>query len=398
MPTTAAPSSPRPAPRRRQPGRRARPASARTVHTGRWTGLSVQLTAVVAVLVVLGLATALSASFVESLQADGNAFAVFKRQALFVAVGAAGYWIAAMIPPAGWRRLGWVAMALSTVGLVVVLTPLGLAEYGSQRWIPIGPFPFQPSEVTKFAVIWWLADVSARKAALGIDIATDRNHAMLPAVPTFVCLAGLLLLEPDLGTTILVGIAIGLVLLLSGLSWRHVATTAAVGVVCAGIAALAAPYRLARLTGWWNPEADPRGAGYQLLQSLTALGSGGLVGSGPGTGRGKWDVIPNPQTDFIFAVVGEEFGFIGTVTVIAVFGALITVGLRVARTTTDPWSAVVAATTVVFIGIQALVNMMAATGLAPITGVTLPLISVGGSSLVMTLVSLGVVASIARRT
>jgi cell division protein FtsW len=164
-----------------------------------------------------------------------------------------------------------------------------------------------------------------------------------------------------------------------------------------GVLAAVAPYRVARVTGWLHPEADPLGTGYQLIQSRLALGSGGVFGVGLGSSRGKWNFIPNPETDFIFAIVGEELGLIGASFVLALFAALLYLGLRVAYAARDPFGRTVAFGVTAWIVGQALINVGTVTGLLPITGVTLPLVSVGGSSLVSTLVALGILTSIARQ-
>jgi len=162
------------------------------------------------------------------------------------------------------------------------------------------------------------------------------------------------------------------------------------------LAIIGAGYRMARIEGWLHPEADPLGSGYQLLQSLYALGSGGWFGLGLGSSRGKWDFIPNPETDFIFAIIGEELGLVGGLVVLGLFTALLAVGLRIARGAPDTFGRIVAAGVTAWLVGQALLNIGTVTGLLPITGVTLPLVSVGGSSLVSTLLAIGILISIAR--
>jgi cell division protein FtsW len=171
-----------------------------------------------------------------------------------------------------------------------------------------------------------------------------------------------------------------------------VAAAAAVGML-----AVVAPYRLARVTGWLDPEADPLGSGYQLLQARFAMGEGGIFGLGLGSSRAKWNLVPNPETDFIFAIIGEELGLVGAAGVLALFAALLFFGLRVAYAAEDGFGRTTAFGITAWVVGQALINVGTVTGLLPITGVTLPLVSVGGSSLVSTLIALGILVSIARR-
>ncbi|MBW3662189.1 MAG: putative lipid II flippase FtsW [Actinobacteria bacterium] len=361
----------------------------------RWTSEAIALTTVVGALTVIGLVMSFSASFVDAAE-TGDPFGVFLRQLLWAGVGVPVFLIAANLDHGVWRRLSWLLMAGALGGLVAVLTGLGITEGGSTRWLALGPLVVQPSEITKLATVLWLADVFTRKRAQGIDPSTDPRHAFLPAVPLLVVLSVLVMAQPDLGTTLLLGLIVGLVLLVEGAPLRHMGTLFVAGGTFALVAAVAAPYRFARIAGWLDPEADPLGNGYQLLQSMYALGSGGWFGLGLGSSRGKWNFVPNPETDFIFAIIGEELGVVGAVLVLTLFAAIVVLGLRVARTARDPFGRTVAFVVTGWITGQALVNVAAVTGLLPITGVTLPLVSVGGSSLVSTLLALGILVAIAR--
>jgi cell division protein FtsW len=205
------------------------------------------------------------------------------------------------------------------------------------------------------------------------------------------------LAQPDLGTTILLGLIVGAVLWVEGLPARFVAAGGVAAVAAVGALAVIAPYRLARVTGWLDPESDPLGSGYQLLQAKFAMGEGSLFGLGLGSSRGKWNHVPNPETDFIFAIIGEELGLAGATAVLALFAALLFFGLRVAYAAEDGFGRTVAFGVTAWVVGQALINVGTVTGLLPITGVTLPLVSVGGSSLVSTLVALGILVSVARR-
>ncbi len=363
---------------------------------GPWTADATAVTLLTLVLVLLGLVMSFSASFVPAAEA-GDPFAVFRRQAGWAAIGLVGFVLAARLDHRIWRGLSWPLVVIAIVGLVLLLVPgVGETRYGSTRWIGVGPLSIQPSELAKLAALLWLADVLHRKRPRdGAPHTTE--HLLVPALPLFVLLAALVLAQPDLGTTILLAMIVGAVLWVEGLPGRIVAAAVVLGGLAAAALAVIAPYRVARIRGWLWPERFPLDEGFQLLQSRYALGSGGTFGLGLGSSRGKWHFIPNADTDFIFAVIGEELGLVGGLGVIALFTALLYVGLKVAYAATDGFGRTVALATTVWIVGQALVNIGTVTGLLPITGVTLPLVSVGGSSLVSTLLALGILVAIARR-
>ncbi len=365
--------------------------------SGPWSRDARVLTVVVTLLMLVGVVMSFSASFVDAAE-GGDPFGIFRRQLVWVAIGIPTFVLTAAVDHRRWRRPAWVLMGVAIVGLLAVLVPgVGLTRYGSTRWIGFGPLVVQPSEIAKLASLLWLADVLARKRPRdGGD--HELKHLLVPAVPLLGLEAILMMMEPDLGTTILIGLIVGLVLFVEGLPYRVIGAGVAGGGVLVAAAAILEPYRLARITGWLHPNADPLGNGYQLLQSLYALGSGGWFGLGLGSSRGKWNFVPNPETDFIFAIIGEELGLIGALVVVGLFTAMLVVGLRIARKTTDPFGRIVAFGVTGWIVGQAFLNIGTVTGLLPITGVTLPLVSVGGSSLVSTLVALGLLVSISRGT
>jgi cell division protein FtsW len=363
---------------------------------GAWTADASALTVVTALLLLIGLVMSFSASFVDAAEA-GDPFGVFRRQVVWGVLGVLAFAFTVRLDHRVWRRLAWPLLGLALVALLLVLVPgVGLTRYGSTRWLGVGPMVVQPSEIAKLALLLWLADVLHRKRPA--DGSVHRlEHLLIPAVPALGLMAGLVLLQPDLGTTILLGLIVGAVLWVEGLPGRMVGGLVVAAAAAIGVLAAVAPYRLARVTGWLHPEADPLGTGYQLIQSQLALGSGGVFGVGLGSSRGKWNFIPNPETDFIFAIVGEELGLIGASFVLALFAALLYLGLRVAYAAEDAFGRTVAFGVTAWIVGQALINVGTVTGLLPITGVTLPLVSVGGSSLVSTLVALGILTSIARQ-
>jgi cell division protein FtsW len=363
---------------------------------GPWTGDASAVTVVTVLLLLTGLVMSFSASFVDAAEA-GDPFGVFRRQILWAALGIAGFVLAACVNHRRWRRMAWPLLLVSLAGLVLVLVPgVGLTRFGSTRWLGFGPLVVQPSEIAKLATLLWTADVLERKRPKDGSL-HEPSHLAVPAIPLLVILSALVLAQPDLGTTILLGLIVGAVLWVEGLPARYVGAGAVAAAAAIGALAVVAPYRLARVTGWLDPESDPLGSGYQLLQAKFAMGEGGVFGLGLGSSRAKWNLVPNPETDFIFAIIGEELGVAGAVGVLALFAALLWFGLRVAYAAEDGFGRTVAFGVTAWVVGQALINVGTVTGLLPITGVTLPLVSVGGSSLVSTLVALGILVSISRR-
>jgi cell division protein FtsW len=363
---------------------------------GPWNGDATAVTLVTVVLLIVGLVMSFSAAFVEDAEA-GQLFGTFRRQLQWATIGMAAFVVTARLDHRIWRRLAWPLFAVSLVGLVLLLVPgVGETRYGSTRWLGVGPLSIQPSELAKLGLLLWLADVLERKRPRD-DLPHTTEHLLIPAVPVLVLVSALVLAQPDLGTTILLALIVGAVLWVEGLPARFVALSIGTGILAVAALAAIAPYRVARIRGWLWPERFPLDEGFQLLQSWYALGSGGWFGLGLGSSRAKWNFLPNPETDFIFAIIGEELGLVGALGVVALFSALLFLGLRIAYAATDGFGRTVALAVTAWIVGQALINIGTVTGLLPITGVTLPLVSVGGSSLVSTLVALGILVAIARR-
>jgi cell division protein FtsW len=363
---------------------------------GPWNGDATAVTLVTVVLLIVGLVMSFSAAFVEDAEA-GQLFGTFRRQLQWATIGMAAFIVTARLDHRIWRRLAWPLFAVSLVGLVLLLVPgVGETRYGSTRWLGVGPLSIQPSELAKLGLLLWLADVLERKRPRD-DLPHTTEHLLIPAVPVLVLVSALVLAQPDLGTTILLALIVGAVLWVEGLPARFVALSIGTGILAVAALAAIAPYRVARIRGWLWPERFPLDEGFQLLQSWYALGSGGWFGLGLGSSRAKWNFLPNPETDFIFAIIGEELGLVGALGVMTLFSALLFLGLRIAYAATDGFGRTVALAVTAWIVGQALINIGTVTGLLPITGVTLPLVSVGGSSLVSTLVALGILVAIARR-
>lgn len=345
-------------------------------------------------LVVLGLIMILSASSVTSFATYGSSFLFFRKQLLWAVIGLVGLAFFARFDYRKLKGAGYLAYAGVALLLLAVLIPgVGRVAGGSARWIGVGSFAIQPSEFAKLALVLFAADVFSRKEERSLK---QFSHTALPMLPALAVLTILVIAQPDLGTTVLLGlIGIGM-LFIAGAPLRYIIPVGAAGVGLAGVAALIEPYRRARLLAFLDPWKDPLETGYHTIQSLIALGSGGLFGVGLGASRQKWLYVPNAHTDFIYAILGEEMGLLGTVTVLGMFAFLIYLGIRVARAAPDRFGMLIAAGITIWIGGQALINMGAVTATLPVTGVPLPLVSFGGSSLVVSLVAMGIMTNIAR--
>jgi cell division protein FtsW len=356
---------------------------------------SVLITITCAALLGLGLVMILSASSVAAFTAYGSSYKFFFRQLIWAAIGVVAFIAMSRLDYKRLKGVGYVLYAAAAVMLVAVLVPgVGITVGGSSRWIGFGPLTFQPSELAKLALILFAADVFSRKQESLLD---DPWHTILPMVPALGVTALLVMMQPDLGTTLLLG-SIGLTMLfIAGAPLRHIAPLGLLGIGLAAAGSLSADYRRARVFAFLDPWADPLNTGYQTIQSLIALGSGGWFGVGLGASRQKWSYIPNAHTDFIFAILGEEMGLFGTLVVIGMFSFLAYLGLRTARRAPDRFGMLVAAGITVWITVQAIVNIGAVTSMLPITGVPLPLVSFGGSSLVILLAACGILTNIARQ-
>jgi cell division protein FtsW len=336
----------------------------------------------------------LSASSVSSYTRYGSSFLFFERQLVWAALGVTGMFVASRIDYRRWRSGGWILMVLTLGGLVLVLHPsFGTRVGGSSRWLGFGSIRVQPSELAKLALLLVAADVCVRKQGK----MTTLREVVLPLGVIAALVTGLIMLQPDLGTMLIIAMIVFVVIFVGGVPLPLLGTIGLMGGVGAIGLALTEGYRRARLFNFLNPFADPLKAGYQSVQSLIALGSGGISGVGLGASRQKWLYVPNAHTDFIFSILGEELGLIGTLAVIALFVGLAYAGVRVARRAPDPFGRLVAIGITVWIVGQGIVNMGAVTGLLPITGVPLPLVSFGGSALVISLTAIGILANIARQ-
>jgi len=346
-------------------------------------------------LTILGLVMVLSASSVESYVDSGSLWAVGKKQALWVAIGIPLFAVATRMPTRFWRVIAVPALIGSIVLLVLVLVPgIGMSVNGNQNWIQLpGSFRIQPSEAAKLALVIWGADVLARKERLLGQV----SHLVVPLIPVAGLVVTLILLGGDLGTSLIVMAVIAGLLFVSGAPFRLFVVLGSAALVVVLYMTFERSARLSRLQNFLDPFADYQDSGWQAAHSLFALASGGWWGVGLGGSAEKWGALPEAHTDFIFAIVGEELGLVGTLTVLAVFGALVLGIIRVALLTEDTFARFASGTVAVWLGAQAVINIGGVVNLLPITGVPLPLVSYGGSALLATMIGLGMVLSFARR-
>ena len=323
------------------------------------------------------------------------AYSMFEKQLLGAAVGLVVLWLAAKSPPRLFRAFAYPLLLAAVAGLVLVLL-IGPEVQGVKRWIFVAGTQIQPSEFAKLALVLWGADLLARKEKLG-QLA-DWRHILVPLLPGAALMCVLVMIGKDLGTTFLLLVIFMSLLWVIGAPAKLLIGMLALMVFALLMLIAVHPYEWARLSGFLSSQSPScRSLScYQLAQGKDALGSGGLFGVGSGASRAKWGWVPNSPTDFIFAILGEELGLVGTLCVVVLYGGLAYGGLRIARRVPDTFTRLAAGAITVWLTAQALVNMGAVLGLLPITGVPLPLISAGVSSLIVTLAALGMLLSFAR--
>lgn len=345
-------------------------------------------------LTALGLVMVLSASAVSAYASGGSSYGVFARQFAFALVGLVLFWIGARIPPRRLRAASpWLLAGCLTLLVLVLVPGLGALVNGSRSWFRVAGLSLQPSELTKIALALWGAHVLVRHR----PSPRTWRKALMPLLPVSIVIFLLVILQPDLGTTVSLMIIVVALLWFACAPLGLLVTIGTAGVLGAVTLGVVASYRQSRIAAFLDPEnADPLGPAYQARQALYSLADGGLFGAGLGQGRAKWDYLPNADNDFIFAIIGEELGFVGAAAVIALFATLAYVGLRIAARNADPWIRVVAGTLTVWLVSQAVINIGYVVGLLPVTGIPLPLVSSGGTSLALALFTGGLLANFAR--
>lgn len=357
--------------------------------------LAVWLTVLLGVLCVVGLVMVGTASSVVSISYYGSPWAILLRECLWMVVGVAAFWFASSRSTPALRTLAVLGIVASVGLLALVLAPgFGTSSFGASRWLGFGWLRVQPSEFAKFALCLYAAHVITKKER----VETEWGRVLRPLAIVTMVAALLVLVQPDMGTAVvLIAIALA-VATAAGAPWR--ALICSIGILALGcaVAAVALPYRRERLLSFLHPQADPSGNGYQLLQSKIGLGAGHWFGVGVGNSPLPWGYLPNPHTDFIFSIVGNELGLVGALVVLGLLVALVLLGLRVATHAPDRFSQLSAVGISAWLATEAIVNVGAVTGILPVTGIPLPFISFGGTSLVIDMAAVGVLVGIARRS
>ena len=361
---------------------------------GGWGTGQVVVIILVALLNIIGLAMVLSVSSVTATIEGNDTWYYFVRQSLWIAMGTVALVVLRSIDYHLWRRFVPVALVITFAMLMAVLVPgIGLTVNGARRWLGVGPLTVQPTELFKLTMLVYTADLMARRSHV-----LDRpRKTLVPVLVVFGAGGALILLQPDLGSVIVAGGITTAVLFAGGVRLAPLAGGAAAGLVLASILAISAPYRRARVMAFIDPWESPDSIGYQNIQSLVGIASGGMTGVGIGEGRVKWGYLPEAHTDFIFAVLAEEMGLVGSLLVLSLFVLIAVMGIRIALRAPDRFGTLVAIGIVVWLVTQAMVNIGAVVGVLPITGIPLPFVSFGGTSLVVGMAAVGLLLQIGRQ-
>jgi len=353
----------------------------------------VWLFGVVLALVLLGVVMVYSASAIIAADRFGDPFFFLKKQLFWALLGGGLLWAALRLD---YRRLERLVVPLLIVSIallvLVLLPPFGQAINGTRRWFRIGPLSFQPVELAKFALVLYLASFLTRRA----EAMRSFWQGLFPILLVAGTMALLTFVQPDLGNSLALVVLTLVLAYLAGAPVKHMAWVAGAALPLVTLAVALKPYRWRRMVAFVNPWDDPQGSGFQIIQSFLALGSGALTGRGLGGSKQKLFYLPEPYTDFIFAIVGEELGLIGAVCVLALFAVLIWRGLRVGLRAPDPFGSYLALGLTVMLATQTLVNLGVVMGALPTKGLPLPFVSFGGSALLMTMFSAGVLLNISQ--
>jgi cell division protein FtsW len=348
---------------------------------------------VAGVFVAMGLVMVLSASSIVSVNSGGSAFTMFRKQLLWAFFGlivASGTY---RMPYRVWQRLHRPLLAFVIVLNVLPFTSLGITVNGARAWAEIGPVRFQPSELLKFAIIIYLTNILGRRQRE----LTDMRRTFVPAMFALAVAVGIVLAQSDLGAAVVLSGIAFTVLFMAGTPLRWIVTSASLAMMVGGTYILTSASRRSRWTAFLDIKGNKEHTGYQVWQSMLSISNGGVLGVGPGAGTSKWGYVPLAHSDFIFTVIAEEFGFIGSSLVIGGFFALTLLGFIVAMRAPDYSGALLAAGITVWFALQATINIGGVVGFMPVTGLTLPLISYGGSSLLISLGAIGLLLNVARQ-
>ena len=346
------------------------------------------------VLLILGLVFVYSSSYVFAELEYGDPNYLIKRQAMFAGLGLVGMLVVMQMDYRHLRRLSPLLMLGALIGLGAVLVPgVGVESNGALRWIQVGPLPpIQPSEFAKLAVLIYMAAWLSSRG----EVLQDFSLGVIPFVGMVGFVGALVMLEPDLGTSVMIAIITGTLFFIAGARVVHVLALAGSGVLAASLLILTGGYRMDRILSFTSAESDPTGVGFQTLQLLVAFGSGGVWGMGLGVSRQKFFYIPGSHTDGVMAIVGEELGLIGVLVVLGLFLVLFWRGWVIMRRAAEPFGSLLAAGVLAWFAFQLLINVGGVTRLIPLTGIPLPFLSAGGSSLLVTLLAVGLLLSVSK--
>ncbi|WP_072887664.1 stage V sporulation protein E [Ornithinibacillus halophilus] len=351
--------------------------------------------AIIILLLIIGIVMVYSSSFVWAEYKYADSFYFLKRQLLFAGAGVVAMFFIMFIPYTTWARYAKVILFSCFFLLIIVLIPgIGMTRGGAQSWIGVGAFSIQPSEFMKLGLIIFLSlYLSSNQKYI-----TSLKKGFFPTLLLVFTAFGLIMLQPDLGTGMVLVLTCMIMIFVAGARISHFVSLGVFGLIGFALLIISAPYRISRITAFLNPWEDPLGDGFQIIQSLYAIGPGGLLGVGLGESLQKYFYLPEPQTDFIFAILGEELGFLGGSFLIVLFALLFWRGIRVALEAPDLFGRFLALGIVSMLTIQVMINISVVIGLIPVTGITLPFLSYGGSSLTLTLCSVGILLNISRYT
>ena len=360
-------------------------------HISQRAPYDIQLLFPVLFLVGIGVVMVYSASSAMALKKFGSDYFFLKKQAFFTLLGIIVLVVCRHFPYTFYRPLSYPVLFLSLVFLIAVFIPqLGLSAGGATRWLRIGSFTFQPSELARFALVIYLAYSLEKKGAR----LKDFSIGFLPHVLFPIIFAGLIFMQPDFGSVVILSVLTWLMLFIGGVRLKHLFVSILALLPIGMYLLMSAEYRWKRLLGFIDPWQYPADEGYQIVHSLMAFGTGGLWGAGIGKGYQKLFYLPEPHTDFIFSVIGEELGLIGILVIIGLYAWILVRGIQIAKMTEDPFGSFLAVGLTVAMGLQIVVNMGVALGLLPTKGLTLPFLSYGGTSLLLNMASIGILLNI----
>ena len=349
----------------------------------------------VALISLFGALMIYSSSYVWAEYKFNDPFKYLKSQGIFLILGYIIMYIVSKYPYQNYKRLSNIIFGICLAMLALVLIPgIGTVRNGSRSWFGLGGFGIQPSEFTKLGLIIFTSKYLSNNERSLKDI----KKGVFPILGVLFLVFGLIMLEPDFGTGVVIVMTIIVLLFVSGVKMNFFIKIGVLGLIGVVGLIIIAPYRMKRIVSFLNPWSDPLGSGFQIIQSLYAIGPGGLLGLGLGNSIQKHFYLPEPQTDFIFSIISEEFGFMGVLIVSTLFITIITSGFKIAMNCEDKFGKYLAFGITFGLAFQTLLNLMVVTGLIPVTGVTLPFLSYGGSSLLISLISMGVLLNISKQT